>query len=323
MPPIDSIPNDPSTVPGGPRSEASSSGKPRATGSARALVRALRPHHWLKNVLLFTPIVFHHSFSDTELWMRSGLAFVLFCLATSAVYLLNDLYDVESDRKHPVKRNRPFAAGQLSVHHGLLLAGGLVAAALGVGLLTLPVAFSLSLVTYFALNGLYTTWLKRKVMIDIVVLASFYSLRIIAGGAATGITPSEWLLALSMFLFLSLAFLKRHSELVRLRSEGLERTDSRGYQIGDIALLESMGATSGYLAVLVLALYINSSQVVGLYSYPRTLWLICPLLLYWVSRIWIWGRRGSIAEDPLMFALKDRTSWAVLVMIVILAIASL
>lgn len=289
----------------------------------RALVRALRPHHWLKNVLIFTPVVFHHSFRDLNLWERSGLAFLWFCLGTSAVYLLNDLYDVESDRKHPTKRNRPFASGQIQIQHGFLLAALLIAVSVGASLLTLPIEFTYALLAYFALNALYTTWLKRKVMLDIVVLASFYSLRIIAGGAATNIVPSEWLLALSMFLFLSLAFLKRHSELVRLRSEGVERTDSRGYQVGDIPLLESMGSTCGYLAVLVLALYINSSQVIGLYSHPRVLWLICPLLLYWVGRIWIWGRRGSIAEDPLLFALKDRMSWTVLVVIVILAIASL
>ncbi len=287
------------------------------------MVRALRPHHWLKNLLIFMPVVFHHSFTDVHLWQLSGLAFVLFCLATSAVYLLNDLHDVPSDRKHPTKRNRPFAAGELHVTHGLLLAAGLICTSVGVALATLPWGFALTLVAYFGLNLLYTTWLKRKVMLDIVVLASFYSLRIIAGGAATDIVPSEWLLAFSMFLFLSLAFLKRHGELLRLRTEGAQRTDSRGYQVGDIPLLESMGSTVGYLAVLVLALYINSDQVVGLYSHPRILWLICPLLLYWVSRIWIWARRGAISDDPLMFALKDRMSWMVLVAIVILAFLSI
>jgi 4-hydroxybenzoate polyprenyltransferase len=209
------------------------------------------------------------------------------------------------------------------MRHGLLLAGALISLSIGIGLLTLPTAFTLTLIAYLVLNGLYTTWLKRKVMLDIVLLASFYALRIIAGGAATDIMPSEWLLALSMFLFLSLAILKRHSELIRLRSEGTKRTDSRGYWVDDLPLLESMGVASGYLSVLVLALYINSDQVIGLYSHPRILWLVCPLMLYWISRIWIWGRRGVIAEDPLLFALKDRMSWGVLVMIAIVAIASL
>jgi 4-hydroxybenzoate polyprenyltransferase len=292
-------------------------------GVWQLLARAMRPHHWVKNLLIFTPVMFHHSFFDVRLWSLSGLAFVLFCLATSAVYLLNDLLDVESDRRHPVKRNRPFANGKLRVEHGLVTAGLLLTTAFGISLAALPAEFTLSLLAYIVLNALYSTWLKRKVMIDILVLASFYCLRIIAGGAATGIVPSEWLLALSMFLFLSLAFLKRHGELIRLREEGLARTDNRGYRVHDLEMLETMGATSGYLAVLVLALYINSNQVIGLYSHPRVLWLVCPLLLYWVSRAWIWARRGAIAEDPLMFALKDRVSWTVLVLVVLLAVLSL
>jgi 4-hydroxybenzoate polyprenyltransferase len=291
--------------------------------SWQLLARAMRPHHRVKNLLIFTPVMFHHSFSDVRLWSLSGLAFALFCLATSAVYLLNDLLDIGSDRRHPVKRHRPFASGKLRVEQGLVLAAVLLTTAFGVALATLPGDFALSLLAYIVLNALYSTWLKRKVMIDILVLASFYCLRIIAGGAATGIVPSEWLLALSMFLFLSLAFLKRHGELLRLREAGHARTDNRGYRVHDLEMLETMGATSGYLAVLVLALYINSKQVIGLYSHPRVLWLICPLLLYWVSRAWIWARRGAIAEDPLMFALKDRVSWMVLVLVVLLAVLSL
>jgi 4-hydroxybenzoate polyprenyltransferase/phosphoserine phosphatase len=287
------------------------------------LARAMRPHHWVKNLLIFTPVVFHHSFFDLRLWSLSGLAFALFCLATSAVYLLNDLLDVESDRRHPVKKNRPFASGRLRVEQGLVAAAILLTTSFGIALATLPLEFTYALLAYIVLNALYSTWLKRKVMIDILVLASFYCLRIIAGGAATDIVPSEWLLALSMFLFLSLAFLKRHGELIRLREEGLARTDNRGYRVHDLEMLETMGATSGYLAVLVLALYINSNQVIGLYSHPRVLWLVCPLLLYWVSRAWIWARRGAIAEDPLMFALKDRVSWTVLVLVVLLAVLSL
>ncbi len=283
----------------------------------------MRPHHWVKNLLIFTPVVFHHSFFDARLWTLSGWAFGLFCLATSAVYLLNDLLDVESDRRHPVKRHRPFAAGKLRFEHGLVAAALLLTASFGGALALLPGEFTLALLAYVGLNALYSTWLKRKVMVDILVLASFYSLRILAGGAATGIVPSEWLLALSMFLFLSLAFLKRHGELLRLRDAGYVNTDNRGYRVQDLEMLEMMGANSGYLAVLVLALYVNSSQVVGLYSHPRVLWLVCPLLLYWLSRAWIWARRGALAEDPLMFALRDRVSWIVLMLVVVLAVFSL
>ena len=294
-----------------------------STSVLGALLRAMRPHHWVKNLLIFTPVVFNHSFFNARLWTLSGLAFGLFCLATSAVYLLNDLLDVESDRRHPVKRHRPFAAGKFRIEQGLVAAALLLTVAFGGALALLPGAFTLALLVYIGLNALYSTWLKRKVMIDILVLAGFYCLRILAGGAATGIVPSEWLLALSMFLFLSLAFLKRHGELFRLREAGYVSIDNRGYRVQDLEMLETMGANSGYLAVLVLALYINSNQVVGLYSHPRVLWLICPLLLYWVSRAWIWARRGALAEDPLMFALKDRVSWLVLVLVAVLAVFSL
>ena len=289
----------------------------------KLLAKAMRPHHWVKNVLIFAPLVFHHSFFDLRLWALSGLAFALFCLATSTVYLLNDVLDVESDRRHPIKRNRPFASGQLQPRQGIALAVGMLVVALGVALVALPVEFALTMLVYLVLNALYSTWLKRKVMVDIVILAGFYCLRIVAGGAATDIVPSEWLLALSMFLFLSLAFMKRHGELVRLRQEGQARTDNRGYRVQDLEMLETMGANSGYLAVLVLALYINSKQVVGLYTHPRVLWLICPLLLYWISRCWIWARRGALVEDPLMFALKDRVSWIVLLLVFVLAFFSL
>jgi 4-hydroxybenzoate polyprenyltransferase len=293
------------------------------TSVLSAILRAMRPHHWVKNLLIFTPVVFNHAFFNGRLWTLSALAFGLFCLATSAVYLLNDLLDVESDRRHPVKRHRPYAAGTFGFDQGLMTAGSLLVVSFGGALALLPFEFTLALAAYIGLNAMYSMWLKRKVMIDILVLAGFYCLRILAGGAATGIVPSEWLLALSMFLFLSLAFLKRHGELLRLRDSGYLSTDNRGYRVQDLDMLETMGANSGYLAVLVLALYINSNQVVGLYSHPRVMWLICPLLLYWVSRAWIWARRGALAEDPLMFALKDRVSWVVLVLVVVLAVFSL
>jgi 4-hydroxybenzoate polyprenyltransferase len=201
---------------------------------------------------------------------------------------------------------------------GVLL---VVAGTVSVGFL--PWGFSAALLAYVVMNLGYSFWLKQKVMIDILVLAGFYTLRIVAGGAATGGTPSVWLLALSMFLFLSLAFLKRFDELVRLRDEGELVTDNRGYHVGEIELLQTMGSTCGYLSVLVLALYINSEQVVGLYARPRLLWLVCPLLLYWVSRAWLWARRGAIREDPLLFALKDRISWLCLVLVAVLALASM
>lgn len=288
-----------------------------------ALARAMRPHHWVKNLLVFAPVIFNHSVLNPRLMGLSSLAFGLFCATTSAIYLINDVLDRESDRRHPVKRFRPIASGDLGVEQALAAAGILLAIAVSAAAAFLPWGFLLALLTYAGMNACYSLWLKQKVMVDILVLAGFYTLRIIAGGAATGIVPSEWLLAVSLFLFLSLAFLKRYNELLRLREEGALRTDNRGYRVVDLDVLQTMGSSCGYLAVLVLALYINSDQVVGLYSHPQFVWLVCPLLLYWVSRTWIWAHRGAIKEDPVMFALRDRTSWIVVLLVVLLGILAL
>ncbi len=288
-----------------------------------ALIKAMRPHQWVKNLLISAPLLFRHAFSDTVLLGLSVGAFVLFCATASAIYLINDLRDMRSDRAHPVKRTRPLASGALNPRVALSAALVLLLASECLSALLLPWGFTLALSAYILMNACYTLWLKRKVMIDIIVLAGFYTLRIVAGGAATGIVPSEWLLALSLFLFLSLAFLKRYGELARLSQSGELRTDNRGYMVGDLELLQTMGLTCGYLSVLVLALYISSSQVEQLYRHPRMLWLACPLLLYWISRAWIWARRSAIREDPLMFAIKDRVSWGVLLLVAAIGIVAL
>jgi len=283
----------------------------------------MRPHHWVKNLLVFAPLLFSHSLLEMSLVIPSVLAFIVFCAAASSIYLLNDAADVHSDRRHPEKRHRPIAAGELRIGEAWTAAAALLGFAAIVSVVTLPWLFGLSVLAYVLVNAAYTFWLKRKVMIDIVTLAGMYTLRMIAGGAATGIVLSEWLLALSMFLFLSLAFLKRHAELMRLREEGTSRTDNRGYQVVDIELIESMGTTCGLLAVLVLALYINSDKVKSMYSHPQMLWLICPLLLFLLGRVWIWARRGAIHEDPLVFTLRDKTSWIVAALTILVAVASL
>jgi 4-hydroxybenzoate polyprenyltransferase len=221
---------------------------------------------------------------------------------------LNDYFDVESDRHHPTKSRRPFASGDLPLGAvrwlvpALAGASALLSAALG------PLFFFLVLL-YLTLTTAYSMYLKQVVLVDILILASLYTLRILAGSAATDIRVSEWLLAFSMFLFFSLAAVKRYGELLRLRGEGAAEVKGRGYFPADDELIVQMGLSSGYLAVLVLALYVQSDAVAKLYHRPAVLWLVCPLLLYWISRIWLLVHRGAIREDPLDFSVRDRVTW--------------
>lgn len=287
----------------------------------RPLVAVLRPHQWTKNLLLFVPFVLAHEISWENL-ASAALAAFCFCVGASAVYVLNDLVDLPSDRQHPLKRSRPFAAGTLD----RALAGPLVSvlAAVGFGLaLLLPWSFAACLAFYIAASLIYTLWLKREPMADVVLLAGLYTVRLVAGGLATGVPVSEWLLAFSMFVFASLAFAKRHAELARVGRQGDSAAAGRGYLVGDQSLIGSIGPASGYLAVLVLALYLNSDKVRELYIHRTVMWLLCPLLLYWLSRLWLLANRGQLHEDPVVFALTDRASLIVATLsAVILVIAA-
>lgn len=283
---------------------------PRGKGW-QPLLRVVRPPQWAKNLLVFVPLLLAHELTDPVRWVAGLAALVAFSLCASGIYVFNDLLDIEADRRHPQKRLRPFAAGTLPVRIGPPLAAALVAGALGLSLAMLPPAFAATLVLYLVLNLLYTFWLKRKLMVDVLLLAALYGIRVWAGGLATEVPVSEWLMGFSLFLFTSLAFVKRYCELSRTADEGSESTPGRGYVVADLGLIGSIGPTSGYLAVLVMALYINSPQVSRLYDHPWALWLTCPLLLYWISRVWFLARRGKLVEDPVVFAFEDRTSWAV------------
>jgi 4-hydroxybenzoate polyprenyltransferase len=276
-------------------------------GSLRPYVRALRPHQWLKNALIFLPLLAAHRASELVLFGHALLAFVAFCLAASAGYIVNDVLDLASDRRHVRKRNRPFASGAASVAAGIWLAFGLLAIALLLGLLLSPV-FLLTLLLYLVGTVAYSTWLKRKAVVDVLSLAGLYTLRIVAGAAATGIAPSFWLLALSMFLFLDLACVKRYVELSATDLPHSDRVPGRGYVGVDRETVFVIGANSGLMSVLVLALYINSPSTVTLYPVPQVLWGLCPLALYWTSRIWVLARRGLVHDDPLVFATQDRIS---------------
>ena len=273
----------------------------------KRLLEAMRLHQWLKNLLVFVPLVMAHRAGEPLLLGQVMLAFLSFGLCASSVYLLNDLLDLTADRQHPTKRNRPFAAGSISIVHGTALIPGLLLAAVSLALL-LPLEFLGVLALYYVTTLAYSLRLKRAALIDVLVLAGLYTLRIIAGAAAVLLVPSFWLLAFSMFLFLSLAMAKRYTELLLLNQHRLNRAAGRGYRAVDQETLAHFGIASAYMAVLVLAFYINSDMVRTQYTQPEIIWLLCPLLLYLVGRIWLLARRNELHEDPVLFVIADRRS---------------
>jgi len=276
----------------------------------QSIIKTLRPHQWVKNLIIFVPLLTSHQLDNMTLLGDAILAFIAFSLCASSVYVLNDLFDLEADRHHPTKKLRPFAAGDLALPTGFVLALLLLAAAGGVAWL-LPKTFALVLALYFVLATSYSWRLKQLVLLDVFFLAGLYTMRLIAGHEAAGIKYSFWLLAFSMFIFLSLALVKRYLELLGLRHENAQVAKGRGYTAKDLEMVATLGTASGYLSALVLALYVNSSEVRVLYEYRELLLLVCPLLLYWISRVWLMAHRGQMHDDPIVFALKDRTSYAI------------
>jgi 4-hydroxybenzoate polyprenyltransferase len=289
----------------------------------RSILKAVRPHQWAKNVLVFVPLVMSHQLKNGPKLIAAAACFAAFSLLASAVYVVNDLVDIETDRAHPTKRRRPFASGQLGVASGIAMALGSVCGAFALSIWALPRAAVLMLVAYALLTTAYSLLLKRKLMLDVLTLAALYTHRMLSGGVATGVVVSEWLLAFSMFLFLSLALAKRYTELRGLPVGVEGRIQGRGYWAKDLDLIRTLGPTSGTIAVLVLVLYINLSPEVGRhYPAPWVLYFICPIVLYWITRIWFLAQRGQLDDDPVVFALKDRVSLlsgAVTVALLILA----
>lgn len=273
-----------------------------------ALLKALRLHQWLKNLLLFVPLAASHQIIDITLLAQAALAFFLFSICASSVYLLNDLLDLADDRQHPRKQKRPFANGNLDLRLGILLIPVMLVFVFICAVLYLPVNFIAALVLYYTLTLSYSLKLKRVVLVDVVMLAMLYTIRIIAGAMAVSSELTSWILAFSMFIFLSLALVKRYAELHDNRKNGEEVALGRGYRSSDLEMLSSLGAASGYISVLVLALYINQPSTANLYTYPELIWFACPLLLYWVSRVWLVAHRGFMHDDPILFAAKDRVS---------------
>jgi 4-hydroxybenzoate polyprenyltransferase len=273
--------------------------------------KALRVHQWLKNLLIFVPLLAGHHLNSLSLIVLAVLAFFAFGLCASSVYLLNDLLDLEDDRHHPVKRKRPLAAGTMPLAWGMALCPVLLIAAFGIGLVFLPWRFNAVLLGYYVLTLAYSLALKRRVMVDVVTLAALYTTRIVAGTAAISVHLTFWLLAFSMFLFLSLALVKRYTELYATVNAGRENARGRGYRASDLAVVSSLGTASGYISVLVLAMYIQDGATTVLYRHPQYIWFACPVMLYWISRTWVIAQRGEMHDDPIVFAAKDRTSMVV------------
>lgn len=285
------------------------------------VLKAIRVHQWAKNVLLFVPLLLSHKITVSTV-AAAVAAFFCFSFMASANYLINDLLDVENDRRHPSKRNRPFAAGDLQVTSGLLLSILLFAGGLAL-LPLLPAAFGMWLAVYIAGTLAYSFYLKQIAVFDVLLLSSLYTLRLLAGAAATGTPISHWLAGFSTLLFLSLGMVKRFSELGNLRERGFKVSHGRGYTVSDMQQVRSFGTSSASAAVVMFMLYIGHPDVTRLYSRASHLWLIVPLLIYWLYRVWLLASRGELDDDPVVFALRDRMSLAVGALVVAVAVSSL
>lgn len=280
----------------------------RRSHGARAALKAMRPHQWSKNMLVFIPVIAAGAWGDLAGLGQALLAFLAFCLTASAIYVWNDLSDLGADRRHPRKRKRPLAHGDLPVLAGLALAPLLLLTGLGVSALAgvLPV-----MAAYAVLTSLYSFKLKELPLVDVFLLASLYTIRVFAGGVASGYAMSLWLLAFSCFIFLSLGFVKRVAELAPLAEAGGSRVARRGYMARDAGLLGAMGVASSFASGLVLALYVQHLAGSGLYGNPVMLWGLVPLMLFWQCRLWLSTARGYMHDDPIVYASRDWVSWVV------------
>ncbi|MBB26072.1 MAG: prenyltransferase [Geminicoccus sp.] len=283
------------------------------SNSIKSYLKALRPHQWLKNTLVFLPMLAAHQL-DNQTFLMASLAFVCFSLIASSAYVLNDLLDLEGDRAHPRKRFRPFASGSIPITHGTWMAAGLLILG-GLFAISMSSSFQMSLIVYYLLTTAYSLSLKRRIAIDIYVLAGLYTARIIAGAAATGIPVSFWLLAFSAFFFLSLAAVKRQAELIDSAGRNKLNASGRGYYVDDLPIVAMIATGAGYISVLVMTLYVNSSAVVELYAHPKALWGVCAILLYWITHTLVAVHRGHMHDDPVIYAAKDRISQICLMII--------
>jgi 4-hydroxybenzoate polyprenyltransferase len=285
---------------------------------ASSIFRLLRPQQWIKNVLVLLPALLAHQWKNYGVVKNAFIAAACFCITASAVYVTNDLLDIDADRNHATKRLRPLASGCVSKTTAVWLALALLLAA-GLLAMRVPLSFALIMLVYFGVSSLYSLYLKTKVILDICTLAGLYTIRLLAGGAATHIRISEWTMAFAMFCFLGLAAVKRYTELQAISAD-TNQLRRRGYERIDQLTVHVLGMTSMMLSVLVLALYLHSPEVMVLYRHPEMLWLICPVLLYWFGRIWIIAARGRMHSDPIVFAIRDRVSLLAAAIIVVIGI---
>lgn len=286
----------------------------------RDYLYGLRLHQWLKNLLVFLPLLPIMGTVTQPMVIAAVAMFFAFSLCASAIYVFNDLLDLEADRHHHRKKKRPFAAGLIPISHALPLALGLLAVSGVLAALTLPPIAIATLVGYVLLTSAYSTWLKRRMLVDVFALAMLYTTRILAGSAATQVEPSFWLLGFSMFMFLSLALAKRYVEIREMLAKAQSRVKGRAYLAEDATFILATGLASGQLSILTLSLYLNDPTVSQRYDHPYGLWLLCPLLLYWLVRIWLKAHRGELHDDPVVFAATDRISQMIVLVVVVLVI---
>lgn len=279
-----------------------------APAALKDYLKAMRLHQWVKNILIFLPIILSHQVFDIGKIGAAVAAFAGFSLCASATYIINDILDIRADRRHPRKQRRPFAAGRIGIPQGLMVSALLLAASFAVAFLFTSPLVALLFAGYIAFTLTYSFYLKEKLLVDAMALGILYGYRILIGGAATDVVVSDWLIAFSVFFFLGLALVKRYTEISQKTAGPDGKISGRGYYVGDREIVGVLGVVASYTSVLILSLYITSPDVAILYHEPRILWVICLVMIYWLGRVWTLAHRGQMPDDPIVFALRDKVS---------------
>jgi 4-hydroxybenzoate polyprenyltransferase len=292
------------------------------TSFLKSLIKEIRVYQWIKNILIFLPLLLAHNLGNADIFVKLVIAFFSFSFVASFVYIINDLLDLEADRLHPRKKNRPLASGAMHIKHALLIAPALLLISILLSVIYLPLEYNITLLAYFVLTTAYSFYLKRIYLLDIMLLSGLYTIRLVAGSAAVAVFISPWLLALSIFLFFSLATIKRYTELKVMIEQNKTKTKGRGYFVDDLSLLLSFGPSSGLISVLIFILYINSNEVIKLYDKPQMLLPIAGIMMFWILRLWFMAHRGKMTDDPIVYTAKDPVSYVVALLISILAVGA-